>query len=898
MFFRTLAAAFLALFATLCTPALAVTIAERSPFAQGHWWDPTRSGSGFELFNVGEQAMAIWYTFDDAGNPVWYTAQGTMVEPLWPILKHRWVNGSRGAYDVVGTLRFTLNSPESAQLSFTLNGRSGSWAIQPFIQSGVVNEVDHTGSYYNPANSGWGLTLTEQGDVLGGVLYTYDSAGAPTWVAGFDRGSQGTVNMISARGACPTCTYTGTTTQPAGRLTFEYEGEAAMVIRSQVTIPMAAGVNVGGTRVQQLGRPASTRRADRELAAFASEDSLKPYLDAGMLNVPPTSIGVDFAPAPAATTFSATNLQEAGVDEADLVKTDGNLIYTFDGNASGQFNAAIRVARVGTDGFALSPLGTVPVAVGTATDETSNVGLYLHGGQLVSVTGTRPFGYFPWSIWAYSSAWMRGTTNIEVFQTSPNGLPVSQWQARVDGHVISSRRIGDRLYVVSRFVPYVEGFVYGASAPATVAANVQRLASTPYSALMPAVRVNGGPPTPLVAASNVMLPPLGTRAPSADLVTVYAIDLPTRRIVQSLAVLGSAETVYASPDNLYIATSRYQYRTPGGILLPEPGFYTTDVHQVRLAADGMSVVGTGTVEGALGYEPDKAAFRLGEYEGKLRVVTSNSAMWGNNKNRLTILAPSAAIPGLLKTVSILPNAQRPQPLGKPGEQLYATRFVADRLYAVTFKNIDPLYVVDLSNTADPRIAGALEMPGYSEYLHPLENGLMLGFGRDARDAPSSGDGTFAWYQGLLLTLVDVSNPAQPRELQRMVLGKRGSTSPLLTNHHAFASLRRANGALAIAIPARIHDGPAPIYGTGDSAVYPFLESGLMQFELQGTTPASARLVQRPSLITHTGAVYGQNYFPDPSAQARAVLFQGASVYIGNGRFWRQDAAGGIVFGPF
>ena len=148
------------------------------------------------------------------------------------------------------------------------------------------------------------------------------------------------------------------------------------------------------------------------------------------------------------------------------------------------------------------------------------------------------------------------------------------------------------------------------------------------------------------------------------------------------------------------------------------------------------------------------------------------------------------------------NAARPQALGKPSELLYSTRFLGDRLYAVTFKKIDPLYVVDLSSSADPKIAGAVELPGFSDYLHPLPDGLLLGFGKDAVPADNFADGQFAWYQGLQLTLFDVSNASQPRELQRVAFGKRGSDSPLLRDHHALSILPQADGSISIAFPAR------------------------------------------------------------------------------------------------
>lgn len=122
--------------------------------------------------------------------------------------------------------------------------------------------------------------------------------------------------------------------------------------------------------------------------------------------------------------------------------------------------------------------------------------------------------------------------------------------------------------------------------------------------------------------------------------------------------------------------------------------------------------------------------------------------------------------GTLALVGELPNARHPEPLGKPGEQLYATRFVGTRGFLVTYRLTDPLYVLNLADPADPRVAGELQVSGYSDYLFPLTDTLLLGVGKDAVSDNSAGDGRFAWYQGVKLALIDVSNPAQPREAAR------------------------------------------------------------------------------------------------------------------------------------
>ncbi|MGZ5060605.1 MAG: beta-propeller domain-containing protein [Usitatibacter sp.] len=871
----------------------AATVAERSAFAQGHWWNPQRSGSGFEIFSAAGQVAVVWYTFDTGGKPVWYTAQGdasSLGAQAWPLMQHRWSGSGIAASTAVGSLKLEIVHPEAMNATWELNGAHGTWAIEPLVFSGIINEVDHSGSWFDPTNSGWGLTVAEQGDVLGGAIFTYDASGAPTWFAGYQRAST-TVEYFACTGACPACDYTSTVTRSAGTLGFEFAAENQLTIRNNLSVPMAPGVKVDAAHLIPLSRPASTRPADRQLANFADDAALKAYLGAGLQNLT-FSLGTDFSPAPPAAAYSTTNLQETGVDEADLVKSDGQSIYAFAyaGDPAATRLPAIRVAHVTGEGEGLDIRGTVALASGPSSP-MANAGLYLAGDKLVSVSGTQVLYYGGWA-WGYPGSWQQGTTNIEILSTSSAGLPATVWRAQIDGHIVSSRRIGDRLYVVTRFVPFLQGFVSGATIPATVASNQEILRITPLSGLLPSMRVNGGASTPLVQTSAIYLPPQGARKPVADMVTVTAIDLVSPRVAQTLAILGTTDTIYASTGNLFLASSRQPLRNAVGSLLPEPAFYLTDIHQVQLGTAAMAIVGSASLEGFFGTDPDAQPFRMSEYQGRLRAVTSTTGiMWGGvNKNRLTVLEPSVSAPGLLRTVSILPNAQRPDPLGKPNELLYGTRFVDDRLYAVTFKKVDPLYVVDLANASDPRIVGALEIPGFSEYLHPLPNGLLLGFGKDSLPADTVGDANFVWYQGLQLTLFDVGNVGAPREIQRVVMGKRGSDSALMRDHHAFSFLTLSDGVASIAFPASLHDGVPQ--GVGPSAYYPWQSSGLMRFELHGTTAADARLQQVPALVTHQMPQAAPS--PDPGVDGgRSVLFAKGTVYVGRGQFWRRDAAGNV-----
>ena len=869
----------------LCVAAASAggaSMADRSPFFQGHWWDPARSGHGFEVFNAADRVMAVWYTYDTAGKPIWYTAQGPRAElgaKAWPLQFHRWSNGRISQSITVGELRLTVNHTEQVVADWyfagSAGGNRGTTVLRPYIASSLITEVDHTGHWFDPTQSGWGFTLTEQGDTLGSVLYTYDVSGAPTWIAGFGRGRGPVVDFFATTGSCAHCAYVPGTTRPVGWVHFEYAGESELAIRSHLDVAIAPTIAFDNARARQLGRPASMRAADRQLAAFADEASLDAYLNIGMLNMPPSSGGIDFSAPPPSTSFSPTNLQEENVDEAGLVKTDGRYVYTYDFQDT-LVQPKVRVGEVRGNGASFAVKGSVALLGPTSGDQMHYTGLVHHGNRLVSITGTSPSSSSG-PPWIMPSIWVRGTTHIEVMDTSA-ALPATIWRVKLDGHVIATRRIGDRLFVVSRFAPQIEGFAYGQFYEPHLSANRQLLAATPLAAKLPRMSINGGAPQPALDVRSVYAPPLGGRTQLADMILVTAVDLAQPRVAQVVAVAATVDAVYASAQSLYLAHGRENLHDPAGGILPyEVPVFLTDVHRIDLSQSALRVAGTGTVEGYLDVDPDRAQFRMSEHDGRLRIVTNSSLMWSTTRNRLTILEPSTVAPGLLKTLAWLPNETRPEPLGKANERVFATRFAGDKLYAVTFRQIDPLYVVDLSHAADPRITGLVEVPGFATYLHPLPTGQVVGFGRDADAAGMPG--------GLQLSLYNISGSGAPVEVQRFRLGKAGSASALEGHHHALSMLARADGTGTLAFPARITEEPFGANG------YSWFFSGLLRFDLAWATPTEQRLVPQTFLVSHHRNT-SSGFFSDPAPyNARSVLFPGGSLYIGYGKFWHQDSVG-------
>jgi uncharacterized secreted protein with C-terminal beta-propeller domain len=155
----------------------------------------------------------------------------------------------------------------------------------------------------------------------------------------------------------------------------------------------------------------------------------------------------------------------------------------------------------------------------------------------------------------------------------------------------------------------------------------------------------------------------------------------------------------------------------------------------------------------------------------------------------------------------------------PGERFHSARFMENRAYLVTFKKTDPLFVVDLTNPAKPALLGELNVNGYSDYLQPYDQNHLIGIGKDTVDA-----GIFAWYQGVKVSLFDVSDTSHPREIGKYVIGARGTNSPALSEHKAVLFDRSLN---LLVIPVEV----ALIQ---DSTITP----GLPPSGTTGTLPAS------------------------------------------------------------
>ncbi len=440
------------------------------------------------------------------------------------------------------------------------------------------------------------------------------------------------------------------------------------------------------------------------------------------------------ASAPGGGDTSATNVQEAGIDEPDIVKTDGSRIF-----------AVARGALHAIDATTATPRLLDTLRLPDARDGE----LLLGGDRLLLVT---PAG--------------ADTRLTEVDVSDPSALRVVHTMT-ASGSFVSARQHGATARIVLSWTPPA---VAGGPIPVDVAPAPPVAALPPGAMARAAKRPSSGkgwvPGSKLRTARTgrirraALVPCSRVRHTASfsglEMLTVLTVDL-ARGLpaVDSDAVMASGENVYASAGSLYVASTRWGEDGP----VWTPGA-TTAIHRWDISSpERTEYRSSGEVPGHLLNQ-----FSMSERNGFLRVATTTTQ--DGSSSRITVLDDRSG--GLAEVGSV-------GGIGR-GEQIYAVRFLDDAAYVVTFRQMDPLFTLDLSDPAHPVKRGELQLRGYSSYLHPAGDGLLIGIGQDA--------GENGVVSGAQLSLFDVSDAAHPVRLAQRSLGA-GARSPAETEHHAF-----------------------------------------------------------------------------------------------------------------
>lgn len=430
--------------------------------------------------------------------------------------------------------------------------------------------------------------------------------------------------------------------------------------------------------------------------------------------------------------FSSTNIQVEGVDEADIIKNDGKYIYLVKGDT-------VRIVE------AFPPSVMKQVSELTFGDEDFTPReLYVNGDQLV-VIGSQYPNYGLMKRMIYPRPWRGNETKVYTLDISDHSKPVQTRVVSFDGDYNTSRRIGNDLYMVMNSTP-----------------NVWLLDEIKSGEdLLPQMKDGTKASEPMVGCSDIRYFP-GAIRPNYLVVASIPLASPTSKIDRDVFI-GSSENVYASSNNLYVAANEVNY-----------DYYTdwdwrtdtahTLVYQFALKDGQAEFSHRGRVPGTILNQ-----FSMDEYNQHFRVATTTNS-WGSDtpsSNNLYVLDDAMNTVGKIEEIA-------------PGERIYSTRFLGDRLYMVTFEQVDPLFVIDLSDAENPVILGKLKIPGFSDYLHPYDATHIIGFGKDT-EVNKYGN---VLAKGFKMALFDVSDVANPVQQFAEYIGDRGTDSELLRNHKA------------------------------------------------------------------------------------------------------------------
>ena len=447
--------------------------------------------------------------------------------------------------------------------------------------------------------------------------------------------------------------------------------------------------------------------------------------------------------------YSTTNVQEAGVDEPDIVKTDGRLLVSLSQgrlqivDVTGERPQLLATTAVLPGAHALLLAGdrllvfasesTYYPMAGAVARTPSGTGVVAEDMAIAPVPG-----------------YAKPKTRVAVVDLSTPASPRTVDTIDLDGSYVAARMIDGVARLVLRTDPaaVMQQFVYpGQPGIADEATAIQR-----NRAAIEATTISDWVPSH-VECDQVHHPRGFT---GASMVSVVSIDPKEANAGNGASVAGAGEVVYASGRRLYVSSMQWG-REParsGGPSTELHAFDITDPVTTRYVASG-------TVDGALLNQ-----FSLSEHDGVLRVAaTTVSANTGATESQVVTLREDQ---GLLRQLGIVGG------LGKT-ERIYAVRFLGELGYVVTFRQVDPLYVLDLSDPARPTLMGELKIPGYSAYLHPIANGRLLGIGQNATDEGRR--------LGTQMSLFDVSDPAAPKQLATRELGSYSSSAEY--DHHAF-----------------------------------------------------------------------------------------------------------------
>ncbi|WP_391207187.1 beta-propeller domain-containing protein [Psychrobacillus sp. L4] len=520
--------------------------------------------------------------------------------------------------------------------------------------------------------------------------------------------------------------------------------------------------------------------------------------------------------------YSTTNNQVEGVDEADLVKTNGSYLFAINENnvaiinvedpANMKEETKIRLAN----DFYPSQL--------LLSDQT----LIIMGQKNIY----RPLNQESTQDMARIALPMNAMTTVYFYDISNPKSPKLSREIATEGYMNGARLTDHTLYYVTSVYP-----------------RIWMMEEKGDTELRPFIYDSNmdKEPKPMNYDSISILP----NTLEANYSIISAIDVANLKgnKVTTKGYLGGSEQLYMSKDNLYLTSTLYE--TPSSTtqkMIWNPGKMDTNVFKFAFNKTSVQFVASSRLTGTILNQ-----FSMDEHNGYFRAVTTKGNSWGNDdssENNLFILDNRMKIVGSLTGLA-------------KEERIFSARFMGDKAYMVTFKQTDPLFVIDVATPTAPKVLGELKIPGFSNYLHPLDENHLIGFGYETKSIPQEGSNEpLILTEGMKISLFDVSDLANPKEMDTEVIGGRGTYSPIQYDHHALFQHLEKN----------LYGFPISIYEEGTGQEYSqFKQDGALVYQI---TPEKGIVLKGNLLKPENPA----QLYEDWENSIQRLLYVGNSLY--------------------
>ena len=548
--------------------------------------------------------------------------------------------------------------------------------------------------------------------------------------------------------------------------------------------------------------------------------------------------------------YSQTNVQVKGVDEADIIKTDGDYIYILKTDWGFRSDSQ-------TELIIVSSYPNSEIISKTTYENIHGYEMFIDDGKVIIFGNSFvEYDYLPFnqeiedeevhsapgsvdygedvpseeilpemerSI-AYPGYYRPrlSTTIIKIINVDDKTNPVTEKRLEIEGNYLTSRKIEDNVYFVLNSYP--KHYMFG-------------IDDITCEGLVPLYRDTTDDlekeMEPFVPCNLIgYVPPVQAES----FLTIVGISLDDLEVNKEV-ILGSGHNVYSSTENLYVTYTSWPW-----FYDDEENYQKTIISKFSLDNGNINYLTTGDVKGRVLNQ-----FSMDEYNGYFRIATTFNEGWGVMP-RLPVAEPvmvrdvvdgdeeiiidndaennpadsqEEPIPIVDPVELMLPRTENMvyvldedlEVVGlidgiAPGERIYSARFMGDKGYIITFVEVDPLFVIDLKDPKNPTILGELKIPGYSSYLHPYSENYLIGIGKEVLEVPEDMQTWpgFVWEQGVKISLFDVTDLENPIELYKEVIGDRGSHTDAINDHKSFF-FDKQRDLLIIPVTVREHNEP-------------------------------------------------------------------------------------------